>query len=88
MAFRDLTVCALETTESPVPEFPSKKTSSAEPGTEALFAPPDVSAQFVLPVAIQLVKAPPPTQYLFAAEANPALNANPRARKEKRRRIL
>ena len=44
--------------------LPSKNTSSLDPGTEALFAPPDVAAQFVFPVAFQLADAPPPTQYL------------------------
>jgi hypothetical protein len=40
----------------------SKITSSADVGTDWLFAPPDIAAQFVLAVAFQLTLAPPPTQ--------------------------
>lgn len=46
----------------------SKKQSSEEVGTEALFAPPEVADQLVLPVAVQLADEPPPTQYLFAIQ--------------------
>lgn len=50
-------------TEVPVPEFPSKQTISEEPGTAALFDPPDEVDQFVFPVAAQVFELPPPTQY-------------------------
>ena len=66
MVLRDRIVIAAEMTELPTPELASKKTSSAEPGTVSLFAPPEVSDQFVLPVAFQLVEEPPPTQNLSA----------------------
>jgi hypothetical protein len=48
---------------------PSKKTSSVEVGTEALFAPPLVADQFVFPVASQFEVSPPPTQYRLAQKA-------------------
>jgi len=44
------------------PELASKNTSSPEPGTEALPAPPLVADQLVSPVAFQFVDEPPPTQ--------------------------
>ena len=45
---------------------PSKNTSSADPGTEALSCVLEAVPQFVFAVAFQLTEEPPPTQYLEA----------------------
>jgi hypothetical protein len=46
------------------PDAASTITSSANVGTEAPLAPPEVADQFVVPVSLQVPE--PPTQYLFA----------------------
>lgn len=58
-------------TELLEPELESKMATSETPGTEALFAPPELDAQFVLAVAAQVFADPPPTQNLLAIYMTP-----------------
>jgi hypothetical protein len=66
--FRDKMVIAADIVllVLPLTPAPSNVTSSADVGTEALFAPPLVLPQLVFPVAFQFELEPPPTQYLEA----------------------
>lgn len=57
-----LTVTAVVTVTVPPPELASKVTSSADPGTDAPPAPPEVADQCVVSEASQFPV--PPTQYL------------------------
>ena len=65
---KELMVVDAESVEAEV-ELASKQTSSVEVGTEALFAPPELVAQLVFPVAFQAALDPPPTQYRVQAKA-------------------
>ena len=77
VALNELQATVPVTEATPLPLFASKKQSSAEVGTDAPEAPPDVADHTEVVEPSQV--AVPPTQYLEAANALPGVtnNANP-----------